>query len=175
MNNHILNFTVYEVIISTLFGLFSILLSNLFLKSMILKQSFTKTIEDKNLAAAVFSGTLIFCTLLLTRTSIVPSVNFLQAKVATSGDISLSFYFIAFAYFLGFFLVAFFSTLFLLFLSSKIFMLATTNVDEILEIQNGNLSVSIMISVSMLAFSLYVKPSLEHFLSGVVHVVSSGL
>jgi hypothetical protein len=41
------------------------------------------------------------------------------------------------------------------------------------EIENGNLAMSILISFSMLAFSFYLKPSLEHFLSGIIHYLTT--
>lgn len=173
MSGNILNFTIYEIIVSTIFGLFSIYLSNLFLRKVILKSSFVEIIQQKNIAAAIFAGTIIFCVLLLTRTSIIPSVNFLQAQALNPAAVTLGFYFKAFLYFLAFFVVAFFAAMSLLFFSSRVFMIATKEIDEIKEIQGGNISVSLLISFSMVAFSLYVKPSLEHFLTGVVHFVTT--
>lgn len=173
MSGNILNFTIYEIVVSTLFGLFSIYLSNLFLRKLILKSSFVEIFQQKNIAAAIFAGTIIFCILLLTRTSIIPSVNFLQAQALDPAGLSMGFYAKAFMYFLVFFVVAFFAAMLLLFFSSRVFMIATKEIDEIKEIQGGNISVSLLISFSMVAFSLYVKPSLEHFLTGVVHFVTS--
>jgi uncharacterized membrane protein YjfL (UPF0719 family) len=172
MSGNILNFTIYEILISTIFGLFSIYLSNLFLRKVILKASFVEIIQQKNTAAAIFSGTIIFCVLLLTRTSILPSVNFLQAQALTPAGLSLAFYLKAVLYFLAFFFVAFIAAMTLLFFSSRVFMIATKEIDELKEIQAGNISVSLLISLSMVAFSLYVKPSLEHFLTGVIHFVT---
>lgn len=170
---NIVYFTIYEVVISTFFGLVSIYLSNLFLKKFIIGADVFDAIKSKNAAAAVFSGTMIFSVLLLTRTSIVPSVNFLQSSVVDPTGISFSFYFKAFLYFLLFFFIAFFAAVILLFCSSKIFVLSTKDIDEMREIQEGNLAMSVLISFSMLAFSFYLKPSLEHFLAGIIHYLTA--
>jgi uncharacterized membrane protein YjfL (UPF0719 family) len=160
-------------VISTCFGLLSIFLSNLFLKKIIIQSNVFEAIKERNVATAVFSGTMIFCVLLLTRTSIVPSVNFLQASVVNPSGVDFVFYLKAFLYFLLFFFIAFSAAVFLLFCSSKIFVLSTKDIDEMKEIENGNLAMSILISFSMLAFSFYLKPSLEHFLSGIIHYLTT--
>ncbi|MCR9206067.1 MAG: hypothetical protein NXH75_15900, partial [Halobacteriovoraceae bacterium] len=87
--------------------------------------------------------------------------------------LSFAFFSMAFLYFLAFFLISFISAVVILFLSSKIVMISTKEIDEIGEIKEGNLSASLVLSFVMVSFTFYLKPSLEHFLSGVVHYITS--
>lgn len=173
MSLNILWFTIYELILSTVFGLLSLYLGQLFMCKFITMCGFTEIFERKNYPLAIFSGTLLFCILILTRTSILPSVSFLQIKASGPEGLSLLFFAKAFMYFLVFFVMSFFTAVFLLFLSSKIVMISTKNLDEIKEITEGNLSAALILSFVMVSFTFYLKPSLEHFLSGFVHFMTS--
>lgn len=173
MSLNVLSFTIYELCLSTIFGLLSIYLGQLFMCRFITQCKFSTIFEKGNTPLAIFSGTLILCLLVLTRTSILPSVSFLQIKASGPEGLSFVFFIKAFLYFLVFFLISFLSAVFLLFLSSKIVMVSTTDLDEIGEIKRGNLPVALLLSFVMVSFTFYLKPSLEHFLSGVVHYITS--
>ena len=173
MASNILQFTIYELFLSTVFGLLSIYFSQLLICKTIIKCQFAELFKKENMALAVFGGTLIVCFLILTRASILPSVTFLQYKASGPAGLDFAFYIQAFLYFLLFFFVSFFSAMVLLFLSSKIVTVSTKEVDEIAEIKKGNLATALLISFVMISFTLYTKPSLEHFLSGVVHTLTA--
>lgn len=173
MGTNVLQFTIYELLLSTLFGLLSIYLSQILICKIILKCEFGDLFQKDNIALSLFGGTLIVCFLILTRASILPSVTFLQYKASGPAGLDFAFYLQAFLYFLLFYIVSFLSAMVLLFLSSKIVTASTKEVDEVLEVKKGNLSTALLISFVMISFTLYTKPSLEHFLSGVVHSLTA--
>lgn len=173
MANNILQFTIYELFLSTFFGLISIYLSQVLICKTILRCQFGDLFQKENMALSIFGGTLIVCFLILTRASILPSVTFLQYKASGPAGLDFAFYIQAFLYFLLFFAVSFLSAMVLLFMSSKIVTISTKDIDEVIEIKKGNISTALLISFVMLSFTLYTKPSLEHFLSGVVHALTA--
>lgn len=173
MAQNVLAFTIYELLLSTAFGLLTIYLGQKFLCKFILRTTLRENFEKKNIPLSLFSGSLLLCLMILTRASILPSVSFLQVKASGPQGLSFSFFLMAFLYFLLFYVVSFLSALFLLFLSSKIVLLSTQDIDEIKEIKEGNIPAAIIVSLVMISFSLYTKPSLEHFLSGIVNFLTS--
>jgi len=173
MSSNILAFTLYELFLSTVFGLVSIYFCQLFMCKFILDCKINDIFERKNIPLAIFGGVIILCVLILTRTSILPSVSFLQIKASTPNGLDISFFLKAFLYFLGFFLISLFSAFFLLFLSSKIIMFSTRDLDEMKEIKEGNMAVALVLSFVMISFTFYAKPSLEHLLSGIVHYITT--
>lgn len=134
MAPNILAFTIYELLLSTIFGLLSIYLGQSFMCRLILGCSFGEAFERKNTPLAIFGGALILCITILTMASILPSVSFLQVMASGPAGLSFAFFLKAFLYFLLFFAISFVSAMILLFLSSKVIMIATKDIDEIKEI-----------------------------------------
>lgn len=172
MAEKIFYFTIYETFLSVIFGLLSIFLGTIFIKRFLMKTTLVEIVNRKNIAEGIFFGAVLFCLLLLTRTSITPSVNYLQTLAIDTATLSFSFYSKAFLYFLLFYLFAFVVTFIILFLAVQGFMLATTDIDEFKEIKEGRSSIAIILAFTLIGFTFYVRPSLEHLLSGFVGIIS---
>lgn len=172
MKSNILIFSIYEGSISIIFSLIVLFCSLKFIEKFIIKSSLAKIVEHKNTAMAIFSGGILYCFMSLSMVSILPSVNYLQAKLYEIPNLELSFYFFAFLVFLAGMLFSFLLAASIMFLTTRIFYITTTQIDEAKEILENNISISIVLTFSMIAVTHYIKPSLSNFIKAAVHYLS---
>lgn len=172
MKEKIFIFSLYESSISVIFGLLILLLSLKYIEKVILKSSLEEIVEKKNTAMAIFSGAILYCFMSLTMVSIVPSVNYLQAKIYEVPNLELSFYFFAFLVFIVGVFISFLIASSILFLSTRIFYASTKKIDEAKEIAANNVSMSIILAFAMIAITNYIKPSIANLMKAAVHYLS---
>ena len=160
-------FASYEIIISILFSLLTI-----FVTKKILNHLFIKGEQDDlkdNLALSIFSGSIIIGVLILVNSSVLPAVDTLRVMVLAKEVITLKMVGLSFLYFLLFFSITIFFSIVILFLTLKVFFKATGWVDEMKEMRNKNVAVSIVVAAVVIGISLFVRPSLNRFISSLIH------
>src|SRR5690606_1698410 len=71
--------------------------------------------------------------------------------------------------FLLFFAITVFFSIIILLLAITVFFKATGYVDEMKELKNKNISIAIMVSMVIIGITLFVRPSLNRFISSLIH------
>ncbi len=161
-------FASYEIFISITFSLLTIFITKLFLDRTLFDQRIEENNYTHNLALAIFAGSIIISTLILVNSSIVPAVDTLRTMVLASEQITLKMILISLLYFLLFFAVTIFFSIIILFLAIKVYFKATLKLDEMKELRNKNMAVSVMMSMVVLGIALFVRPSLSRFIASLV-------
>lgn len=160
-------FASYEIVISVLFSLLTI-----FFTKLIINKMFVKVNKDElkdNIALALFNGSIIISVLILVNSSILPSVDTLRVMVLATEVITFNMVLLSFLYFLLFFAITVFFSIIILLLAITVFFKATGYVDEMKELKNKNISIAIMVSMVIIGITLFVRPSLNRFISSLIH------
>jgi len=168
MNQNLFIFGVYEVSLSLIFGLLTIYISLKIIDKLVLKVKTLEMIKQGNVAIAIFKGTLILCTLMLVQNSVFPSVDAFRAMAAAHNTLNLTMFGISFGYFLLFYSISLIFSILLILLTFFIYIKATTNVDEIAEINKNNLAVSLIISIIILGMTIFMRPAFNNLITSFV-------
>ncbi len=162
-------FASYEMIISVLFSLLTIFVTQLFLNKTLLNSKIEGSSYVNNVAVAIFAGTIIISVLILVNSSILPAVDTLRAMVLAAEKITWRMVGLSFLYFLFFFVITIFFSIIILYLAIRVYFFATRSLDELQELRHRNISVAIMMSMVVMGIALFVRPSLSRFISSLVH------
>ena len=168
MDLRIIFLASYEAILSIAFGLLTIFLVNKILNWTLLKTDTENSLVEGNIAMGIFAGTLVVCNLMLVQPSILPSINTLQTMLVGKESISFGLLLVSFGFFLFFYIVTTLLSISVLLAATWIYLKATINIDEIKEIKNNNIAVSIMLSLVVLGMSLFIQPSVSRLISSFV-------
>ena len=172
MKEKVFIFSLYESSVSVIFGLIILLISLKYIEKVILKTSLQEIVEKKNTAMAIFSGAILYSFMSLTMVSILPSVNYLQAKIYEVPNLEFSFYLFAFLVFVLGVVVCFLIASSILFLATRIFYTSTKKIDEAKEISENNVSMAIVLAFAMISITHYIKPSISNLMKAAVHYFS---
>jgi hypothetical protein len=162
-------FASYEMIISIIFSLLTIFVTQLFLNKTLLDSKLEGSSYVDNLAVAIFAGTIIISVLILVNSSILPAVDTLRAMVLAAEKITWRMVGVSLLYFLFFFIITIFFSIIILYLAIRVYFFATRSLDELQELRHKNISVAIMMSMVVMGIALFVRPSLSRFISSLVH------
>ena len=162
-------FASYEMLISIIFSLLTIFVTQLFLNKTLLDSKIEGSSYVDNTAVAIFAGTIIISVLILVNSSILPAVDTLRAMVLTAEKITWRMVGISLLYFLLFFIITIFFSIIILYLAIQVYFFATRSLDELQELRHKNISVAIMMSMVVMGIALFVRPSLSRFISSLVH------
>ena len=159
----------YETVLSVVFGLLTIFLVTKTLNKSLLKSDSDNALVEGNVSIGLLAGTLILCNLMLIQPSILPTINSLQAMIAGENGFTLNAFLISFGFFLVFYVITASISIGVLFLTTWLYLKSTVNIDEMEEINNNNIAVSIMLSLVVIGMTLFIKPSLDRFVSAFVN------
>ena len=168
MDIKIIFLATYEILLSITFGLLTIFIVNKIFNVTLFKADSENLLAKGNIAIGLFAGTLVVCNLMLVQPSILPSINTLQTMLTGKENIDFTIFLTSFSFFLFFYLVTTLVSLAVLFLATWLYLTATVNIDEIKEIKNNNIAVSVMLSLVVLGMTLFIQPSLRRFISSFV-------
>lgn len=161
-------FTTYEVIMAVLFGLLLVFFSIVSLNRFFLRVQDHNELKQGNIAVAIFAGSIVVSIIILAQSSILPAVDALRYMVLNTKEISFSIIVISLGYFVLFFVISTVFSILFIFLASSIYMKATTKIDEVAEIKNNNIAVSVMMSMVLLSLAIYIQPSTKNFISSLI-------
>ena len=162
-------FASYEMIISIIFSLLTIFVTQIFLNRTLLDSKKEGSSYVDNTAVAIFAGTIIISVLILVNSSILPAVDTLRAMVLAAETITWRMVGLSFLYFLLFFMITIFFSIIILYLAIQVYFRATRSLDELRELRHRNISVAIMMSMVVMGIALFVRPSLSRFIASLVH------
>ncbi len=169
MNWHDFAFASYEIVLAIVFSLITIFISKKVFVSLLLRSSGEKNVLYKNPAIALFGGVTLICQLILVHASLKPAVDTLKVVELAEQDLTFDMFLTSFSYFMLFFIISLIVSQVLILVTTKLYFMATRQLDEIKEIKENNLGVSIIISAVVLGITLSVNSSFEHFLSSMVN------
>lgn len=158
----------YETVLSVVFGLLTIFLVTKTLNKILLKTDSDNALAKGNISIGLLAGTLIVCNLILVQPSILPTVNSLQAMTAGESGFTLNAFLISFGFFLVFYILTASIAIGVLFAATWLYLKSTINIDEMKEINKNNIAVSVMLSLVIVGMTLFIKPSLDRFVSSFV-------
>lgn len=159
----------YELTLSILFGLLTILLVTKYVEKVFLKGSLETIIKEKNYSAGVFLGSVTTGILLIVNGSIEPAVNGLHTRILGSGGVDFLIFLKSFGQFALFYVLALFLAFFIVSLSLFAYMRATKSLDEIGEIKSGNITMALVLGFTLISFSLFVRPAAKNLLGSLVN------
>ena len=168
MNWNSVFFTIYELVISLVFGLFTIFIVIKFLNVTFLRSRRGNALLQANTAVGVFAGAMIFCVLVLVMGSILPSVDALRTMVLGQQAFSVSVLLLSLGYFLVFYSVALVISIAVIYMTTLVYMMATIHIDEMSEIRRNNVAVAVLVSAVLLGMTLFIRPAVQRFISSLV-------
>ena len=169
MNEYLVFFTSFDLIISIIFGFLTIFLSFILLKRFFKLKNLKDFGRVSNAAEALFLGVSIFSITFLTQSSIQPAIDTLRTFVFSQGTVTLKIITKSLLYFLGFYLISLSISIFVILITIFIYLKFTKTVDEVSEMKKNNISISILVSIMLLSIVIFIKPAVEHFVSGLVN------
>ena len=135
----------------------------------LLKSDSDNALVEGNVSIGLLAGTLIVCNLMLIQPSILPTINSLQAMIAGENGFTLNAFLISFGFFLVFYVITASIAIGVLFVTTWLYLKSTINIDEMEEINKNNIAVSVMLSLVIVGMTLFIKPSLDRFVSAFVN------
>lgn len=165
MDSQLIYFSSYEMVISVVFGLLTVFIATRFINLFLLK---TGEADQSNLSTAIFSGGLVICVLILVQSSVLPSVDALRTMVLGQEQLTLKILAISFGYFLVFYALSIVMSILLIYLSIRIHMAATLDVDEIKEIRANNVAQSVLVTGVLVGMTLFIQEPTSRFISSLV-------
>jgi len=168
MSRKTIYFASYELVISFAIGLLMVFIALKILNKYILQIEGDEKHHTKNTAIGIISGAIIVCVLLLVQSSILPSVNTLQLLAINFQEFTVSKFFVTLLYLIIFLVMSILIGLLMLYLSFKIFIVASKDIDEVEEIKSNNVVVSIILSSMLIGMTLFVRPGLERFIGSLI-------
>ena len=168
MNWNTFIFANYEILLAITFSLITVFITKKVLNKTLLNRGKEENNHYENIATAIFSGTIILCVLLLVNSSLLPAVDTLNVMLLSGDSLTFDMFVTSFSYFLLFFGISIILSLALIFLTLKVYFIATIDVDELKELKSKNIAVAIIMSMVILGITLSVKPSLERFIFSMV-------
>jgi len=169
MKSNLVLFTTYELLLALIFGLLTIYLCIRVINTLILKIDFFRLVREGNIAVALFEGVLVLCALILVENSILPAVDALRTMVLATGGFHVNMLLISFGYFMLFYIISLAFSLILLSVCFYVFIKATKDVDELKEIKNNNIAVTLVISVVMVGITMFIRPSFNNFIGSLIN------
>ena len=173
-----INFTVFfngliELIIAIIAAVFIYLLSlkviNIFLKKNINED---EELKKNNIAVSIMVSSFIFAMMLLIKTAVEPAYNVFEN--AFENGIKVQGILFSIGQIVLFFILSAFFSFIILWLAMKAFMIFTRTIDEITEIKNKNIAVSIIIAILVLSAALLVEHGLGILLNSFVNYPELG-
>jgi uncharacterized membrane protein YjfL (UPF0719 family) len=164
----------YEVVISLLCGLFTIFVSLRLLERFLAPKQDGGLPLKRNSAVALFTACMLLAELLLVRQSVLPAVDALRTMVGVKHELTGGMVMLSLGYFMAFYLITLVISLCCLYLSIGIYTKATVEVDEISEIAQNNLAVSILLSAVVLGLSWFIQAPVERLVGSLVNYESLG-
>lgn len=168
MDFRILFFASYETLLAIVFGLLTIYVVTKILENLLIHNDSGNALKDGNVATGLLAGTIVLCSLILVQPSILPSIHALQVMLAAQDTLEIPMFLISFCYFLVFYAITTILSILVLFLGIFIYFKISVHVDEIAELKNNNLAVAVILSIVILGLTLFIKPSVERFVSSLV-------
>ena len=166
MNLNLLAQGAIEIILSFFTGLFIFFFG--FKISFITKDiDELKELKDNNASVAILGVSFIFGIMIIVKEAISPSMDTLNQMI-TAEQFMLSSVVFSIVRILIFYIVSALFAFIILWLSIKLFLILTTDIDEMEEIKNKNVSVSLVISSLIISMSLILKDPLRVLLDGLV-------
>ncbi|HOJ64168.1 MAG TPA: DUF350 domain-containing protein [Spirochaetota bacterium] len=167
MNLVLLSQGLIELIISVIFGLSMFFLSFKVFSLLTKNIDEAKEISNNNVAVSILVASFIFGIMLLIKSSIGPAMETLTT-VLSSKESTFIMVIIAIIRIVVFFIFFSIFAFIVLWLAIKLFTLLTTDIDEMEEIKNNNVSVSFIIATLIISMSLILSKPLETVLNGLV-------
>ncbi len=155
-----------EIILSLITGLL------IFFGSFKIFTILTKNIDEidqlkkNNLAVAILVASFVFGVMLLVKTSIGPAVDALKTVIQSSASVS-AILMVILRILIVYIAAAIFAFI-VIWLSMKLFMLMTTNIDEMEEIGKNNYSIALVLTTLIASISLVLAEPLKTMLQSVV-------
>ncbi|WP_038032710.1 DUF350 domain-containing protein [Thermonema rossianum] len=168
MNQQLVFVALYETALSLIFGLLTLYLALKIVDKLILKQDSLRTIQEGNLAVAVFKGALVLSIFLMAQNSIEPSVQALKVMVLSSNKLKAGMLAVAFAYFIVFYLTSLVGALLLILISLNVYVSATKDIEEIEEIKNKNVAVAVLLSFVIVGVTIFIRPAFDNLITSFV-------
>ncbi len=169
MDTKLLLFGTYELLLAIVFGLLTIYIALSTVSRFKVKTTFSEAVQNNNMSIALFQGTWVVCTLILVENSILPAVDALRTMVLTKDEFSIGMLGISFMYFIGFYVLSVIFSYLVLAFVFQVFIRITKNVDEVEEMKKNNLSASVLLSIVMLAATLFIHQAYDTFVGTLVN------
>ena len=160
---------IIEILMSAVCGILIFILSFKIFSLLTRDIEEIAEIKKNNIAVAILGASFVFGIMLLIKSAISPSMDTLKG-VLTSNQISTQLVLFSI---LRIALIYTFSAIFsftILWVSVKLFTILTTDIDELREIKNNNISVSLILATLILSMSLILTEPLKTLLDGMVYI-----
>ena len=142
---------------------------NIFLKKNINEE---EELKKNNIAVSIMVSSFIFAMMLLIKAAVEPAYNVFEN--AFENGVKIQGVLFSIGQIILFFVLAAFFSFVILWLAMKAFMLFTRTIDEITEIKNKNIAISIVIAILVLSAALLVEHGLSIILNSFVNYPEIG-
>jgi uncharacterized membrane protein YjfL (UPF0719 family) len=167
MNTSLLLQGSIEIVLSFFTGLFIFFVSFKVFSFITKDIDELKELKDNNMSVAILGVSFIFGIMIIVKEAIGPSMDTLTQMLSVK-NLPLSSMIFSIVRILVFYIVSALFAFIILWLSIKLFLLLTSDIDEMEEMRNKNIAVSIVIASLIISMSLILRKPLTLILSGLV-------
>jgi len=162
----------YELCLAIIFGLATIFITYKIFNRLLLRADTDAALKEKNVAVGIFAGATILSIMLLVQSSISPAVEALHTMMLGGVDVTFKMVLISLGYFAMFYAISLSISILIMLLVLWIYLRVTVDIDEVKQVRESNVAVSVLISLVVVAMTLFIKPSVNHFISSLVNYES---
>jgi uncharacterized membrane protein YjfL (UPF0719 family) len=167
MNLYLLLQGIIEIAISILSGVFIFIMSFKVFSLLTREVDEVKEIKENNIAISILGTSFIFGIMLMIRSAIGPAMDTLTVIMGAK-QIVLAAVITAIIRILVIYILTALFAFIILWFSLKLFMMITTNIDEMKEMKNNNVSISLVIATLIISMSLLLSAPLTTLLSSII-------
>ena len=167
VDNQVIFFSTYELMISVVFGLRTVFIVRRFIRATLFKPEKPNEFMN-NVSTNIVSGGLTVCVLILVQSSVLPSVDAPRTMVLGQEQLTFKIVAISFGYFLAFYALSIIISICVIYASMRIHMAATVDVDEIAEIRGDNIAQAILLTAIFVGVTLFLQEPVGRFIETLV-------
>lgn len=156
-----------EIFISAVFGVLIFFISFKMFSMLTKELDEVAEIKKNNVAISVLGSSFIFGIMILVKSSIDPSMDTLKNLLKAENFTFILLFFSIIRILLIFIFSSIFSFT-ILWLAVKLFTMLTTEIDEMSEIKNNNIAISLILATLVISMSLILSSPLKTLLDGMV-------
>jgi uncharacterized membrane protein YjfL (UPF0719 family) len=164
MDPKLFAYTLYELLLSVIFGFFTLFLTLKLVGKLFLKLELTVHQNKGNTAAGILTASMVFGVLLLVQTSILPAVEVIRLFASGYRPLEASYFLYSFLYFLLFYAISLAVSIAVIVLTVWCYTVATRKIDEMKEIRGNNIAVAVVLGAIILGMCFFVRPPMQNLM-----------
>lgn len=158
---------IVQIALSMVIGIFFIFFASKVFHKLTSGINENEAFKENNIAVAVLNGSIILSLILVVKNSVDSAITIFSNTLRTHGT-DLSVYFETGLIMLGHIVLAGIIAFSAIYIAMQIFLWLTKDLDEMKEIKNNNIAVSIVLGIIIISIALILQPGIKTVLDALI-------